>query len=610
MENFIVSARKYRPQTFASVIGQSHITETLLNAISRSQLAHAYLFTGPRGVGKTTCARIFARAINCLTPTADHEACGICESCKAFAADRSFNIHELDAASNNSVDDIRALNDKVRIAPQIGKYSVYIIDEVHMLSSSAFNAFLKTLEEPPAHAIFILATTEKHKILPTILSRCQTYDFNRIRIDDTVKYLRYICEQQGVTADDESLHIIAQAADGGMRDALSTFDRVVSFCGDNLVYASVAEAVGTLDFATYFSAIDMALSGDYASLLVLLDTVLGKGFELQNFLGGLTEHVRNLLIAKNPTTLSLLEATPAMASRYGQQASQADVEFLFRAVNLLSASDSSLRTATNRRLHTELALMKLCGLNGGAPAAAIERPMLPKISGNATTATVAAAATPTPVVAAAPSPTPVVAAPTVAATPPPTPVAAPVAAAEAPAATSAPVTAPASNSATVPAPVAAPAAGRSVLGFSINAPKSDASEQTSAASNAAKAEQTQDPAQIEPILKNGIQSLAELWTSRNRPRVGLVMLSPEIAGDKITLIASNEVLYDELTEAKLDIERDILCTLSVRAHITIELREDQSTDISRPVTLEQRIQFLVDKNPALLLLRDAMDLTT
>ena len=262
MENFIVSARKYRPATFASVVGQSHITSTLKNAISRGQLAHAYLFCGPRGVGKTTCARIFAKAINCLHPTADAEACNECESCKAFNENRSFNIHELDAASNNSVDDIRNLIDQVRIPPQIGRYSVYIIDEVHMLSVQAFNAFLKTLEEPPAHSVFILATTEKHKIIPTILSRCQIYDFNRIRVEDGVEYLKYIASQEGVTYDDEALHIIAQKADGGMRDALSMFDKVVSFCGSNLTTKEVAETLNVRDYDTYFTVTQQIFEGN------------------------------------------------------------------------------------------------------------------------------------------------------------------------------------------------------------------------------------------------------------------------------------------------------------------------------------------------------------
>ena len=362
MENFVVSARKYRPATFDTVVGQKHVTETLKNAIARGQVAHAYLFTGPRGVGKTTCARIFAKAINCLQPAAGNEACGNCESCKSFDDGRSFNIHELDAASNNSVDDIRALNDKVRIAPQIGRYSVYIIDEVHMLSTGAFNAFLKTLEEPPPYAVFILATTEKHKILPTILSRCQGYDFNRIRVEDMVEYMASIAAREAVTYDDESLHIIAQKADGGMRDALSTFDRVVSFCGTDLKYEQVAESIGSLDFNTYFTATDHALAEDYPSLLTLLDRIMGKGFDPGHFIAGLGEHFRNLLVAKDPKTASLLEVTGSLAQRYAAQAAAADTEFLFNAINLITKADSTYKGATNRRLHTEMALIKLCSL--------------------------------------------------------------------------------------------------------------------------------------------------------------------------------------------------------------------------------------------------------
>ena len=312
MDNFIVSARKYRPATFESVVGQAHITSTLKNAIARGQLAHAYLFCGPRGVGKTTCARIFAKSINCLSPR-DSEACGECESCRAFNEGRSFNIHELDAASNNSVDDIRSLIDQVRILPQVGKYSVFIIDEVHMLSQQAFNAFLKTLEEPPKHAIFILATTEKHKILPTILSRCQVYDFNRIRVEDAVGYLKHIADTEGVTYDEESLNLIAQKADGGMRDALSMFDKAVSFCSGRLDYKDVAKTLNVLDYDTYFSMTDMLLAGDYVKALMLFDEVLSKGFSGQTFMAGLNEHMRDLLLAKGPAA-SLIELTGTIDS--------------------------------------------------------------------------------------------------------------------------------------------------------------------------------------------------------------------------------------------------------------------------------------------------------
>ena len=361
MSDFIVSARKYRPATFASVVGQKHITSTLKNAIERAQLAHAYLFCGPRGVGKTTCARIFAKAINCLSPNGA-EACNECESCRSFNEGRSLNIHELDAASNNSVEDIRTLIEQVRIIPQVGRYSVFIIDEVHMLSAAAFNAFLKTLEEPPAHAIFILATTEKHKIIPTILSRCQIYDFNRIRVEDSVEYLKYIAGQENISADEESLNLIAQKADGGMRDALSMFDKAVSFCGTTLDYRNVAQTLNVLDYDTYFSVTEMLLAGNYVDVLVTFDTVLSKGFSGQTFTAGLNRHMRDLLMAKRPETLRLIEMTGTLLERYRTQAGACSVEFLFGAISILTELDGKIRQSSNQRLLVELGLMKIAGL--------------------------------------------------------------------------------------------------------------------------------------------------------------------------------------------------------------------------------------------------------
>ena len=361
MSDFIVSARKYRPATFSSVVGQKHITSTLKNAIERGQLAHAYLFCGPRGVGKTTCARIFAKAINCLHPEGA-EACNACESCRSFNDGRSLNIHELDAASNNSVEDIRSLIEQVRIIPQVGRYSVFIIDEVHMLSAAAFNAFLKTLEEPPAHAIFILATTEKHKIIPTILSRCQIYDFNRIRVEDSVEYLKYIASQEGITADDESLNLIAQKADGGMRDALSMFDKAVSFCGKALDYRNVAQTLNVLDYDTYFGVTEMLLAGNYVDTLVTFDSVLSRGFSGQTFMAGLNRHMRDLLMAKRPETLRLIEMTGTLLERYRTQAGACDVEFLFGAISCLTELDGKIRQSSNQRLFVELGLMKIAGL--------------------------------------------------------------------------------------------------------------------------------------------------------------------------------------------------------------------------------------------------------
>lgn len=360
MENFVVSARKYRPATFASVVGQRHITSTLKNAIERGQLAHAYLFCGPRGVGKTTCARIFAKAINCQNPQ-HGEACNECESCRSFNEGRSLNVHELDAASNNSVDDIRNLIEQVRIIPQQGKYSVFVIDEVHMLSAAAFNAFLKTLEEPPHHAIFILATTEKHKIIPTILSRCQIYDFNRIRVEDGVEYLRYIASQEGVEADDEALNLISHKADGGMRDALSMFDKAVSFCGNKLSYKDVAATLNVLDYDTYFSATDMLLEGRYIDALMLFDEVLGRGFSPQVFISGLNAHMRDLLMSKGPA-ISLVEFTGRLIERYKEQATRCSEAFLFGAISLLTEADGKIRQSSNQRLLVELGLMKIAGL--------------------------------------------------------------------------------------------------------------------------------------------------------------------------------------------------------------------------------------------------------
>ena len=360
MENFIVSARKYRPTTFASVVGQRHITSTLKNAIERGQLAHAYMFCGPRGVGKTTCARIFAKAINCLNPQGG-EACNECESCRSFNEGRSLNVHELDAASNNSVDDIRNLIEQVRIIPQQGRYSVFVIDEVHMLSAAAFNAFLKTLEEPPKHAIFILATTEKHKIIPTILSRCQIYDFNRIKVEDGVEYLRYIADKEGVTADDEALNLIAHKADGGMRDALSMFDKAVSFCGDKLNYKDVAATLNVLDYDTYFNITEQLLAGRYIDALMAFNDVVSRGFSPQTFISGLNAHMRDLLLAKGPA-IALVEFTGTLIERYRQQATRCDEGFLFNAIALLTEADGKIRLSSNQRLLVELGLMKIAGL--------------------------------------------------------------------------------------------------------------------------------------------------------------------------------------------------------------------------------------------------------
>ncbi len=362
MEQYIVSARKYRPTTFETVVGQEALTQTLRNAIRTNHLAHAYLFCGPRGVGKTTCARIFAKTINCLSPNADHEACNQCESCTAFNEQRSFNIHELDAASNNGVEDIRALIDQVRIPPQIGKYSVYIIDEVHMLSAGAFNALLKTLEEPPKHAIFILATTEKHKVLATILSRCQVYDFSRITILDTIRHLQYVAKQEGITATDEVLNVVAQKADGGMRDALSIFDQLVSFCGKDITYKQAIEVLNVLDSDYYFRIVDAALSTKVSEALLLFNEILQKGFDGGNFITGFAQHLRDVLVSKDAATLPLLETSDTIRLHYQEQAKMCSAKWLFNALDITNTCDINYRTSKNKRLIVELALIKLCRL--------------------------------------------------------------------------------------------------------------------------------------------------------------------------------------------------------------------------------------------------------
>ncbi len=410
-QQYIVSARKYRPENFGTLIGQDNIARTLKNSILRGQLAHAYLFCGPRGVGKTTTARIFAKMINCSNPSADMEPCGVCESCRSFAEGRSYCIHELDAASNNGVEDIKNLMDQVRVPPQVGKYSVYIIDEVHMLSSQAFNAFLKTLEEPPAHAIFILATTEKHKILPTILSRCQTYDFNRISVDDIVKNLRVVAEKEGITIDDESLHVIAHKADGAMRDALTIFDQTVAFCGTDVKYADVIRNLNVLDYEYSFSLIEHFLSGDYAFCLKTFDEILAKGFNALHFVGALSSHLRDLIVSKSGGIESLLELPASLKARYSEQAAKCSLAFLYEALGITTGCEANYKAATNPRLHIEFALMRLCFIlnrpSAGAPVqTAVSSQPTPVVAAQPVAAQPVASSQPMPVVAAQPDASP------------------------------------------------------------------------------------------------------------------------------------------------------------------------------------------------------------
>lgn len=359
MGEYIVSARKYRPMTFDSVVGQAALTATLKNAVKSGKLAHAYLFCGPRGVGKTTCARIFAKAINCMNPTTEGEACGECESCKAFAEGRSYNIFELDAASNNSVEHIKSLMEQTRIPPQVGKYKVFIIDEVHMLSQAAFNAFLKTLEEPPAHVVFILATTEKHKILPTILSRCQIYDFERMSVENTINHLKHVAEKEGITYEEEALALIAEKADGGMRDALSIFDQTANFCQGNITYAKVIEDLNELDTDNYFKFVDYALANKVSECMVLLNSIIEKGFDGGNLINGLASHVRNVLMAKDAQTLKLLEVSEKQREKYSAQAKACPTQFLYKALKLMNQCDLSYRQSSNKRLLVELTLIQV-----------------------------------------------------------------------------------------------------------------------------------------------------------------------------------------------------------------------------------------------------------
>ena len=603
MEKFIVSARKYRPATFASVVGQTHITSTLKNAIERDQLAHAYLFCGPRGVGKTTCARIFAKAINCQHPVGA-EACDQCDSCRSFNENRSLNIHELDAASNNSVEDIRNLIEQVRVLPQIGQYSVFIIDEVHMLSSAAFNAFLKTLEEPPHHAIFILATTEKHKIIPTILSRCQIYDFNRIRVEDAVGYLRYIAQNEGVEADDESLNLIAQKADGGMRDALSMFDKAVSFCGTKLEYRAVAATLNVLDYETYFRFTDLLLRGDYVNALLEYDAVLSKGFSGQIFMSGLNQHFRDLLVAKGPA-ISLIEYTGSLLEKYRQQAAICEPAFLFGAISLLTEADSKLRTSSSQRLLVELTLMKISTLgqkkNNELTAPIEAKYDLPDL--DAPRQQVAAA---TPQVAPAPQPAAVqdVKQPTVAPAPTPQPISEQVPAVKhepavveaKPVVEPAQVSTPAPTQTPAPAPVATPTATPkaeakprvSVLGGSLGDLINKVSNPTDDENKGATI--TIDPASEAKMTKVKDEIIKKMCSGR--PRFVSAFESIEFEGNMVKLAVPSDSLKLELIEERFWILKDIAEMAGVKGSLDMHIEVKEMEFKLKPIKLEDRVAHI------------------
>ena len=644
MSDFIVSARKYRPATFASVVGQKHITSTLKNAIERGQLAHAYLFCGPRGVGKTTCARIFAKAINCLNPNGS-EACNECESCRSFNEGRSLNIHELDAASNNSVEDIRTLIEQVRIIPQVGRYSVFIIDEVHMLSAAAFNAFLKTLEEPPAHAIFILATTEKHKIIPTILSRCQIYDFNRIRVEDGVEYLKYIASQEGIAADEESLNLIAQKADGGMRDALSMFDKAVSFCGKALDYRNVAQTLNVLDYDTYFSVTEMLLAGNYVDTLVTFDSVLSRGFSGQTFMAGLNRHMRDLLMAKRPETLRLIEMTGTLLERYRTQAGACSVEFLFGAISCLTELDGKIRQSSNQRLFVELGLMKIAGLGqkkNDSLTSSGEYPLptlTPRTAGPASAAAPAAAGQPATAtaqaaeVSATGNPATNARAANASGNP-----AAPAAATAQPAAQAAgAATAPpsAATSAAMPAasPAGRPAAGTSagpaaqgtlpvqpapgmmrrplISGASLSellaSAGGDPDEELSDGETPDEPETVRIDPDCAEKLEHARGRILNLIKEK-RPRFVPAFELMTFRDNTISVSVPTTELREEILRSKTGMLMRIAELAGIEGMIELEVTVNEEIRAARPIKLEDRVRYITEKNPLVAELRKALDL--
>ncbi|NSL88618.1 DNA polymerase III subunit gamma/tau [Chitinophaga sp. Mgbs1] len=637
MENFIVSARKYRPQNFSTVVGQAHITTTLKNAIRNSQLAHAFLFCGPRGVGKTTCARILAKTINCENLQPDGEACNECHSCKSFNEGSSFNIHELDAASNNSVDDIRTLVEQVRFAPQAGKYKIYIIDEVHMLSSSAFNAFLKTLEEPPSYAIFILATTEKHKILPTILSRCQIFDFKRITIQDTVDHLKEICEKEQIQADADALHLVAQKTDGCMRDSLSTLDKIVSFTSGHLTYQNTLEHLNILDYDYFFKIMDTVLQQDIANALLIFDEILQKGFEGDNFLNGWAEFLRNLLLSKDDKALHLVEVSGNLKERYKQLSGQLSPAYLITALHLLNETEINYRLARNTRLHVEMALIKLCFLQqavtlvsddstgevskkklvaDGTPAQKLRAPGAQPVTARtltdkpATTASIAATQpeaarltveTPEvkPAPAAIPTPAPAATAPV------PPPVAAP-APSIAPAAPVPATTATPPVSTPVQAPKPAAAGGGKLTGL--------------AAMKEALAAKQQDHNVVQaiPLTSGALHVYWEEFIDKFRQANKMTVVSNlQLAVLKlldtaeIGIVSRNIVQFRFMEEEKLEISEFFKQKFNNPAIIlTLQLDESQQAQDIGPAPLSSREQFqqMADKYPLVKELKDRLNM--
>ena len=574
MENYIVSARKYRPQTFESVVGQQALTSTLQNAIRQNHLAHAYLFCGPRGVGKTTCARIFAKTINCLNPQNGYDACNECESCKAFNEQRSFNIHELDAASNNSVDDIRSLIDQVRIPPQIGKYSVYIIDEVHMLSAGAFNALLKTLEEPPSYAIFILATTEKHKVLPTILSRCQVYDFNRITVPDTIAYLKSVAAKEGITASEEALNVVAQKADGGMRDALSIFDQLVAFCGTTITYERTIEVLNVLNTDYYFSLVEKAQAHDVPGVLLLLNDVLNHGFDAGHFITGLAQHLRDVLVSKDPQTVSLLETSEAVRARYAAQAKTCHPIWLFQALDILNTCDINYRTARNKRLTVELALVKLCQL--GVPQ------NLPQ-------------AAPQPV--AQPAPKPQV-------TQISQPVAQPVSKPQETSAPSQPISQPQAPQASIPSIPKMPKIG---LGLGKKKEAEEPSAETEKTVSSSNQEDLNRPFTADQ-LRDAWVGLAEIHKDEPRLKQLIESYIPRLIDEQTAEIQMpNPWQMEQMRKSMPELARQLREVLH-NNHLHIQLVQAQFSQEQMAFTAEEKYKVMVEQNPALAQLKERLNL--
>ncbi|MBN1143840.1 MAG: DNA polymerase III subunit gamma/tau [Bacteroidales bacterium] len=577
MSNFLVSARKYRPANFDTVVGQHSVTNTLKSAIKTGKIAHAYLFCGPRGVGKTTCARIFAKTLNCFNLAPSTEACDQCESCKSFNDSRSFNIHELDAASNNSVDDIRSLIDKVRILPQVGKYSIYIIDEVHMLSQAAFNAFLKTLEEPPEHAIFVLATTEKHKIIPTILSRCQIFDFQRIRIEDIVGYLAKVAKLEQVSYEEEALNVIALKADGAMRDALSIFDQVVSFSGGNVTYQEVLDNLNVLDYEYYFRMTEAFLGQDTAQVLSTFNEILQRGFDGQNFLSGLSSHFRDLLVCHDPSTLVLLEVTDVLKTRYRQQALLCPADFLFAALEICSQCELSFKASRNQRLHVELALIRLCNISPEKKKLLSEQDVLevPEISQKPN------------------NPAKPAAQPAVAVTAPAEPKNSRVH-------TPPPVTSESDNSYKAVRSISIKDALNGVSG------KVTADDQTDTVSDAPEPE-SYEMEEAKPLTPEFLDQcwnayIAQIREERPRMAVSLRNAKPRIEeGYRITVELNNLSQLDDFkNNTQHDLEKFLRReTCNIQIHIVAEMTEAKESASVKLYTSEEKFRYLSQKNPAL-----------